>query len=161
VGVLLIVGLIVGGFVALLGTFSVIARFGPGMQVKVSVIMIALSVISVAVGPLYDMLLWTIIQSIATVIWFLFYPTDPFIVGGVLGPVVLLAGVTTSVLILCASLSIPMLVWELLLIDAYRGVNALLTIAQGILLIFVCGPRVVRRWRTGLRALRSLEARAR
>jgi len=56
VGVLLIVGLIVGGFVALLGTFSVIARFGPGMQVKVSVIMIALSVISVAVGPLYDML---------------------------------------------------------------------------------------------------------
>ena len=77
--ILLIIGLMVGGFIALLGTFSVIGRFGPETTLKASVVLLALTAISTFVGPLYDLLLWTIIQYLATIIWFLFYPTDAFL----------------------------------------------------------------------------------
>jgi hypothetical protein len=175
VNALIIVGLVIAGFVALLGTFSVIGRFSTASRVKASVLLMILTAISALIGPLYDMLLWTVVQCIATVIWFLFYPPDSFLSGGVLGPMVLLTGVAVSYsglsLMMGAVTVIAANFITASLGGAIPGANQLPTISyQFLFAIWFLGGleaailfwnRISERWLQGFRALKAIEARSR
>jgi len=77
--------LVTGGFLLLLGTLSVIGRFGDGARVRASLLLIILTLISAIVGPVYDMLLWTVVQCLVTIIWYPVFPADPFVSGALQG----------------------------------------------------------------------------
>ena len=167
-GIVLSIGLMIVGFVVLLGTFSVIGRFGAASKVRVSIVMLALTLASGAIGPLYDLVLWTVIQSLVTIIWFLFYPTNAFESQGFLGPLVLLVGVTVSAITLvtgpAAYLSFLVLTQgpSLGLPGALSNLIAVVIgLGSGVLTYLGCRRRVDQRFAQGVNALRTLEARAR
>ncbi len=77
--------LVTEGFLVLLGTLSVIGRFGDRARVRASLLLIILTLISAIVGPVYDMLLWTVVQCLVTIIWYPVFPADPFVSGALQG----------------------------------------------------------------------------
>jgi cytochrome c oxidase subunit IV len=77
--------LVTEGFLVLLGTLSVIGRFGDRERVRASLLLIILTLISAIVGPVYDMLLWTVVQCLVTIIWYPVFPSDLFVSGALQG----------------------------------------------------------------------------
>jgi hypothetical protein len=175
VSLLVTIGLVFVGFLALLGTFSVIGRFSTASRVKASVLLLILTAISALIGPLYDMLLWTVVQCIVTVIWFLFYPPDSFLSGGVFGPMVLLTGVAVSYsglsLLMGAVTIIAVRFIVVSLGQASPDATTLLTSSYqflfaiwfmgGIEALILFWRRITERWLQGFRALKAIDAESR
>lgn len=55
------IGLVVVGFVVLLGTFATLGRFGIH-PTKAGLLLLLMTLLSSVIGPMYDLLLWTVIQ---------------------------------------------------------------------------------------------------
>ena len=180
-GILLTIGLFVVGFGALLGTFTVIGKFGTAGPVRASVLLLVLDVVAVAVAPVFDLWLWFVIQCLVTVIWFLFYPTDAFVTGGVAGPLVLVSGVvigTLSMFFLCGIalfMTISMIgnaiTGNFDVIRSFPNLFLLMNdIPAAMLAVYLAGAgigsilfwrRIWHRWMQGIRALKAIDQRAR
>ena len=162
-GILLTIGLFVVGFGVLLGTFTVIGKFGEAGPVRASLILLALDALAAFGAPFYDMWLWFVIQSLVTIVWFLFYPSDPFLTGGVFGPIVLLAGVSVSTLSLVLGAGLAISTMEETNFMSGLGIVFILMILLGIPILvgLVFGRRISHRWMQGIRALRAIDQRAR
>lgn len=159
--VLIAIGLVIIGFYVLLGTFATLGRFGIH-PTKGGLLLLLLAFISTAIGPTYDLLLWTIIQYIITVIWFLYYPRDPLASSRVFGPLVLCTGVALSAVILAILLGLPVTMAFAALgstiaggMDRGTAIGAAIGIAG---VYFIFGPRIRKRWRLGADALRALDS---
>ena len=158
---LVAIGLVITGFYVLLATFATLGRFGIN-PVKAGLLLLLMAFVSRFIGPIYDMLLWTIIQYIITVIWFLYYPKDPLASSRVFGPLVMCTGVFLSALILVFLLGLPVTIAFAALGSTVSGgadIGEIVGAAVGIVGVYlVFGRRIRERWRLGADALRALDA---
>ena len=158
--VLTAIGLVIAGFLVLLASFTTLGRFGLH-PMKAGLLLLLMAFVASFIGPMYDFLLWTVIQYITTVVWFLFYPKDPLASSRVYGPLVLCIGVVLSVVILFAAIAVPVAAAFAAVGSAvFDGtlMGAPIGAAVGIAgVYFLFGRRIRGRWRLGAEALRALD----
>ena len=167
-GILLTIGLFVVGFGVLLGTFTVIGKFGEAGPVRASLILLVLDAIAVFAAPFYDIWLWFMVQALVTVIWFLFCPQDQLLVGGIAGPLVLLTGVCLSA-VSAVGIVAGFVGWMgSAPIDSYgvgdedRTTLIAVVVAGSIpITALAFGRRIKSRWLLGIARLEEIDQRAR
>ena len=161
VSLLLLIG---GGFVVLLLTFAGVGKLGERSRTSVSIFLILSTIVSFAVGLLYDVTFWWVMQTLVTTIWFVFYPTDAIKGRGVLPPLILLFGVVVSVLSCGGVLTVAFIAgiasFQYSVIGGVVYFVGMFLYAASVVTVWrVARSRIKRQWTAAMTALKSMEVR--